>query len=113
MRIVVALLSLVAFEQTVLAARVCGSPCLEAARLSYRECRRDAAETHVTSRALCRGRDVTCVQACLVGEVNCIAATGLGAALRTCLDEGAADPDEWLQVRTGLRQYERRCEGGR
>ena len=51
MRIVAALLSLVVLEQTVLAARVCGNPCLEAARLSYRECRRDAAETHVTSRA--------------------------------------------------------------
>ena len=89
MRIVVSLLSLVALEQTVLA-RTCGDPCLEAARLSYRECRRDAAETHVTSRALCRGRDVACVQACLVGEVNCVAATGLGAALRTCLDDGAA-----------------------
>lgn len=71
-------------------ARVCKDPCIEAARQSYRGCRRDAAETLVVSRALCRGRDLACVQACIEGEVNCVAATGFPAALQTCLRDGAA-----------------------
>ena len=89
MRIFAIVSSLVALHGAA-AAYVCKDPCVEAARQSYRECRRDAAETLVVSRALCRGRDLACVQACIEGEVNCVAATGFPAALKTCLGDGAA-----------------------
>jgi hypothetical protein len=82
-------LSLVAMQGAV-GAPVCNDPCVRAARLAYRECRRDAATTLVASRVLCRGRDLVCVQACLAAQASCVQATGLIAALTSCLSDGAA-----------------------
>lgn len=84
------LLSLLAILPGVAAPRVCKDPCVEAARQAYIECRRDAATTLVTSRAICRGRDLTCVQACLQRQAACVQETGLVGALQTCLTDAAA-----------------------
>jgi hypothetical protein len=98
MRVLAIVLSVVAL-QGVAAALVCKDPCVEAARQSYRECRSDAAGTFLTSRQLCRGRDLACVRACAEDDLSCIEATGLTAALQTCLGDGAA------AIQTCLRRF--------
>ncbi len=89
MRMFAAVLSLLVVHGGA-SARECGDPCLEAERQSSIECRQNAVETQSVSRTLCRGRDLACAQACVVGEQDCVAATGLGPALAACASEGEA-----------------------
>jgi len=103
------LVTLLAILPGVATARVCKDPCVEAARQAYRECRRDAAGTLVTSRVLCRQRDLTCVQACLEGQASCMQATGFGAALQTCLSDGVAAAQKCLTRFTRQPKKRKQC----
>jgi len=66
------------------------SPCLEAARAEYLDCRSSATGAFLIERHRCIRREPPCVEACLWGKELCVADIGAGAALAACASQTEA-----------------------